>query len=43
VLTIEPLEGDPIVIAKPFGMIRGPDLAARLEELRRRAAFNLPL
>jgi hypothetical protein len=43
VLTIEQREGEAIVIEKPFGMIKGPDLAAKLEDLRRRAAFNLPL
>ena len=40
-LAIEPREGEPIVIKKPFGMITGPDLAAHLEDLRRKADFHL--
>jgi hypothetical protein len=40
-LAIELREGEPIVLAKTFAMVRGPDLATNLEDMRRKAEFHL--
>ena len=34
-------EGEPIVVAKPFGTAKGEDVAAKLEDVRRKVDFRL--
>jgi hypothetical protein len=42
VLVLEPVTGQPLVIAHPFARIAGPELAERIERSRRRASMGLP-
>ena len=41
VVVIRMREGDPIVIAKPFGTAKGDEVAAKLDDVRRKAGFHL--
>ena len=34
-------EGEPVVLAKPFGTAKGEDVASRLDDVRRKAGFDL--
>jgi hypothetical protein len=34
-------EGNPTVIAKPFGTAKGEEVAAKLDDVRRKAGFHL--
>jgi hypothetical protein len=39
-LVLERKHGEPVVVARAFARIRGPDLAAQIEQSRRRAAMG---
>jgi hypothetical protein len=38
---IQMREGDTVVVAKPFGRAKGDEVATKLDEVRRKAAFRL--